>query len=272
MKLILAFILTLSSFSSFSQNDADPIVAEVEGKTIRKSTLLAYHKQNLNVVSSGRTVTLEKSLNDLIDRIIGIENAKKINVHKRADVVKKMNDIVYHAHISDELTPKLKKITKATDKDIAKYYNQFPEYKTSQILLRIRTIPNDQEVADTMQLANKIYDDAIKNPKKFSELAKKYGQTTTALTGGDMGYQPKVRLAPEYYSAIKGKRSGYITNPFRTQYGIHIVMVTGEKKLDQIDKGLYEKILYDQKRDEILKTYFSEKRKQAKIKINKEKL
>ncbi len=272
MKWIFTVLLSLS-FSQFSAyaDEADPIVAEAAGKTIRKSTLLSYHKQNLNFVRSGKKVTLQSSLNDLIDRIIGIEEAKKVNIHKRPDVVKKMNDIIYHAYISDELTPKLNKI-KISDSDVKSYYSKNKEYKTSQILLRLRTTPTDVELAESMALANKIYNEAIKNPKKFSELAKKYGQTTTALTGGDMGYQPRVRLAPEYYESIKGKRIGYITNPFRTQYGIHIVMVTGEKKFEQIDTNLYQKILYDVKRDEILADYFAKKRNNAKVKIHKDKL
>ncbi len=267
MKWIFFLTTLILSLNSFSKK-ADPIVAEVNGTKIKKSTLLSYHKQNLNFIQNKKPVTMESSLNDLIDRIIGISNAKRVNLHKRSDVVKKMNDIVYHAYISDELTPLLKKI-KVTDKEIKKYYSKYPEFKTSQILLRLRTLPSAQDIASARELADSIYNQVIQSPKKFAGFAQQHSQTTTAPTGGDMGYQPKVRLSPEYYEAIKGKRSGYITKPFRTQYGIHIVLVTGRKKYVQIDKNLYKKILYDDKRDAILKSYFSKKRKSAKVKINK---
>lgn len=267
MKWILLVTMFTTSFSVFS-NQNDPVVAEVNGKTIKKSTLLSYHKQNLNFVRANEKVTIQSSLNDLIDRIIGIDNAKKLNYHKRPEVVKKMNDVVYHAYISAQLSPKLEKIN-VTDDDIRKYYKNNPEYKTSQILLRLRTLPSDKEVASALSTAKKIYDEAKKNPKKFADLAKQYGQTTTALAGGDMGYQPKTRLTPEYYEAIKGKRSGYIANPFRSQYGVHVVKVTGVKTYEQIDKDLYKKIIYDQKRDSILSKYFEQKRTGSKVKINK---
>jgi parvulin-like peptidyl-prolyl isomerase len=265
------FLTVLGLSSSLFANNSDPVVAEVNGTTIKKSTLLSYHKQNLNFVQSSKVVTMETSLNDLIDRIIGVGAAKKVNLHKRPDIVKKMNDIVYHAFISDELTPELNKI-KITDSQIDTYYKKFPEYKTSQILLRLRTLPSEDDVANALETAVNIYNEAVKNPKAFPKLAQQYSQTTTSTTGGDMGYQPRVRLSSEYYEAIKGKREGYVTKPFRTQYGIHIVLVTGEKELKQIDRELYKKILYDVQRDQILANYFAKKRKTAKIKINKQEL
>ncbi len=270
MKWILLSAIVTFSFLGFSKVE-DPVVATVNGKEIRKSTLLSYHKQNLNFVQSNKKVTLESSLNDLIDRMIGIDNAKKVNVHKRPEVVKKMNDIVYHAYISDKLTPLLKKI-KITDKEIKAYYKKYPEYKTSQILLRLRTVPSSQEVSEAMANAQKIYNEVIQKPNNFEKFAQKYSQTATAATGGDIGYQPKVRLTPEYYEAIKGKRVGYITKPFRSQYGLTIVKVTGIKEYKQIDNNLYKKILYDEKRDAILAKYFSEERAKAKLIINKEAL
>lgn len=250
---------------------SDPVVAEVNGKKITKSTLLAYHQQNLNLIQNKKKISLEGSLNDLIDRMIGIQNAKKAKMHKKPDVVKKLNDVVYHAFVAKELTPKLKKI-QVTDQEIKSYYKKYPEYKTSQILLRLRTNPSPEDVASAIELANKIHAEAKKNVKNFSALAKKYGQTTTALTGGDMGYQPKVRLSPEYYEAIKGKKINSVTNPFRTQYGVHVVLVTGKKKYEQIDKNLYKKILYDVEKEEILTKYFSKKRSEAKLKINRKEL
>ena len=270
MKWILLFIYLTATNFSFSA-DKDPVVAEGNGKKIRKSTLLSYHKQNLNFVQNTKPLSLENSLNDLIDRAIGIDGAKKNKIDKRPEVVKKMNDVIYHAYISEELTPKLKTI-RVTEKEIENYYKKFPEYKTSQILLRLRTQPSQDDVAEALTKAHTIYNEALQNPAKFPELAKKHGQTTTAITGGDMGYQPKARLSPEYYEAIKGKKSNYVTKPFRTQYGIHVVLVTGEKEYKQIDQNLYKKILYDDKKDKILKDYFAKKRASAKLKINKKEI
>ena len=159
-----------------------------------------------------------------------------------------------------------------SEKDIKSYYKKYPEYKTSQILLRLRTKPSQEDVASIMELANKIYAEALKNVKNFPILAKKYGQTTTAVTGGDMGYQPKARLSPEYFDSINGKKTNTVTKPFRSQYGIHVVLVTGKKEFKQIDMALYQKILYDEAKTKILQTYFANKRSKAKLTINKKEL
>ena len=139
MKMI-AFILISFTTISFAAKDGDVVVAEVNGKTIKKSTLMRYHTENLNFVSNSRKITINDSLNDLVDRIIGIDKGIKEGTHKRPEVIKKMNDIIYNAQISKDLEPRLKTIN-VTDADIKAYYKKNPEYKTSQILLRLKTQP-----------------------------------------------------------------------------------------------------------------------------------
>ena len=99
-------------------------------------------------------------------------------------------------------------------------------------------------------------------------MANKYSQTSAAPIGGDLGFQPPTRLAPEYYEAIKNQKVGFITKPVRSQMGYHIIKVLGVKTIDQIDKNLYKKIIYDTKRDAIIADYFKNLAKGAAIKTN----
>jgi peptidyl-prolyl cis-trans isomerase C len=187
-----------------------------------------------------------------------------------------MNDILYHAQVSKDLEPTLKTII-VSDNDVNKYYSKNPEYRASQILLRLRANPNKEEVKETYESALNIYKaitdgaDSVQ-AEKFGKAVYKYSQTNNAVTGGDLGYQPKTKLTPEFYAAIKGKKKGSITKPFRSQYGYHIVQVLGVKTAKQIDKKMYKKIIYDIKRDKLVDEYFVGLRKKAKIKINKDKL
>lgn len=269
MKLtLIALLITLNLTTVFAQDEANEVVAEVNGKKITKRELLSYHKANLNFVRMNKPVTLERSLDDLINKIVGIDRAKKNNLDKNLIVKKKMEDILYHAQISRDLDDKLMSI-KVEDSEVKKYYKENPEYKTSQILFRLRTQPSKEEVANTLDTALKIYAQIKETPKKFEEFAASYSQSSTSLSGGDLGYQPKTRLTPEYYEQIKNKKIGHISKPFRSQYGYHIVKVTGVKTYDQIEKNMYKKIIYDVKRDKILEKYFKDLQKKAKIKINK---
>lgn len=259
---ILSFLLTLNLFAA----EKNPVVASVNGKEIRKSELYRYHQDNLKFARAVKKVTLESSLEDLINRIIGIDKAKKEGLHKQKFVIKKMNDILYHAQISKDLENELKKI-KVTDKEVEKYYKENPEYRTAQILIRQRALPSKDEVAKTLEQSTKIYNEVIAKPDSFLDFANRYNQANSATTGGDLGYQPRTRLTPEFYEAIKGKKVGTITKPFKTQFGRHIVKILGVKTYEQIDKNMYKKIIYDQKRDKMIDDYFAGLRKKSKVKI-----
>lgn len=268
---LLNTLLCVNSFAQDKKKLDDPVVATVNGKKIRKSTLYRYHRDNLKFVRSSKKVTLEGSLDDLINRIIGIDRAKKNKLSKNPVVAKKMNDVLYHAQISKDLEGELKKI-EVSDSEVEKYYKDHPEYRTAQILLRLRAVPDEEEVKKNFKKAMDVYTEVSKKPDNFLNYAQQYSQSSSAINGGDLGYQPSTRLTPEYYEAIKGKKVGTIIKPFRSQYGIHIVKILGKKTAEQINKDMYKKIIYDIKRDKIVDNYFAGLRKQATVKIDKKQL
>jgi peptidyl-prolyl cis-trans isomerase C len=262
--------LAITVATSLSAQAPVDAVATVNGKKITKAQFEEYHQNNLRFVSQ-RKITREVSLDDLINRELGIQRARKNGLDKDPVVMAKMEEILYHAQISKDLEGELKKIT-VSDDEVRKYYSDNKEYRTAHILYRLRVQPSEQDVKKALDQSLSIYEEVKKNPDSFATMANKYSQTTAAPVGGDLGFQPPTRLAPEYYAEIKGQKVGYITRPFRTQMGIHIVKVLGIKDYDQIDKNLYKKIIYDQKRDGILATYFKGLQKGADIKINKSQL
>jgi parvulin-like peptidyl-prolyl isomerase len=264
-RLFLVFTLLLST-SAFSL-DKDPVVANVNGTKIKVSELEKRYHQNLLYVSD-KVVTRESVLTNLINRALGIQKAKQAKLEKNPIVKEKMEDILYHAQISKDLEGKFKTIV-VKDEDLKSYYQSYPEYKTSHILFRVKVKPAKFEAEEALKAALKVYKLLQKKPEKFSELASKYSQSSTAPQGGDMGYQPAVRMAPEYFHAIKGKKDGYLTPPVRTQFGYHIIKVTGKKEFSAIEKPVYSKIAYDRKRDKILRDYFQAIRDGAKIKVEK---
>lgn len=271
MKLTLttfALLTTLCSMPILAKDkDKDPVVANVNGDKIHLSQLEKQYYQNLLYVSD-KVVTRESVLTNLINRQLGIQKARKAKLEQNPIVREKLDDIIYHAQISKDLEGKFKKIA-VSDKDLKNYYQDFPEYKTSHILFRVKVKPGKFESEEALKAALKVYKLLQKKPEKFKELAGKYSQSSTAPQGGDMGYQPAVRMAPEYFQAIKGKKDGYITPPVRTQFGYHIIKVTGKKKFSAVEKPVYSKIVYDRKRDKIIRDYFKEMRNGAKINIDK---
>ena len=275
-KLVLASTL-LASFAAFSQTTQapqapvakpDPVVATVNGTEIKKTQLDQAFEQNLMYVSD-KVVTKEKVLNDIINREIGVKKAKEAKLQDDPVVKAKMEDVLYHAQISKDLEKKLQGIT-VTDKEAQDYYAKNKEYRTAHILFRIRVTPQKEETEEAMKKALEVYKELQAKPQMWPELANKYSQSSTAPAGGDLGFNPAVKYAPEFFKAINGKPNGYISPPVRTQFGIHIIKVLGVHEWKEVDPAIYKKIVYDQKRDKILEEYFAEARKGAQIKINKE--
>jgi len=275
-KLVLATTL-LASFAAFSQTTQapqapvakpDPVVATVNGTEIKKTQLDQAFEQNLMYVSD-KVVTKEKVLNDIINREIGVKKAKEAKLQDDPVVKAKMEDVLYHAQISKDLEKKLQAIT-VTDKEAQDYYAKNKEYRTAHILFRIRVTPQKEETEEALKKALEVYKELQAKPQMWPELANKYSQSSTAPAGGDLGFNPAVKYAPEFFKAINGKPTGYISPPTRTQFGIHIIKVLGVHDWKEVDPAVYKKIVYDQKRDKILEEYFADARKGAQIKINKE--
>lgn len=252
MKKLAVFTLaTMMVLPAFAQKD---VVATVNGRVITKKQFEEYHLQNLKFVGQ-RQITKEISLQDLINRELGIIKAKKTGTDKDPAVVAKQEDILFHAQISKDLEGQFKKIT-VSDDDVKKYYEDNKEYRTAHILYRLRAEPTPDEVKAAYEQTMAIYAQLQKTPDDFAKMANKYSQTSAAPVGGDLGFQPPTRLAPEYFEAIKGQKAGFISKPTRSQMGYHIIKVLGVKSFEQIDKNLYKKIIYDKKRDALMDEYF----------------
>ena len=262
--LIACLFLLLSSAAWAA--DSKKVIATVNGTSITHGELEEAYSQNLMFVSH-KQVTRQSVLDNLINRILGIERAKKGKLNKNPLVKKKMEDVLYHAQVSKELEPRLKKIKDISERDIRNYYRKNPEYRTANILLRVRPQPEEKEWQAALLQAKKIYVSLKENPKKFADYAKKYGQSSSAPQGGELGFQPAVRMAPEYFRAINGKTKGYISPPVRTQFGYHIIKVIDVRKFKDINKAAYKKIVYDTMRDKILQQHFAKMRKKADISI-----
>jgi parvulin-like peptidyl-prolyl isomerase len=246
------------------------IVADVNGTKIYKEDFDNFYRQRLLYVGH-KAVTKESALDYLINRELGIQQARKKGIDKDPEVIKKRNDILHHALISMELEDKISEIT-ISEEEVKKYYESNKEYRSSHILYRLRAIPSEKEVADALELMMGVYQKVKEAPEKFPEFAKQYSQTANSSTGSDLGYLPPTSLAPEYFNAISGKNVGFITRPVRTQFGYHIIKVTGIKTYAQINQSLYRKILFDIKRDKILSDYYTGLKKSAKVKIFKDRL
>lgn len=260
MKIIILGLLVFCV--SLKASIKDGYVAEVAGTKISVDDFVQAYRQNRLVVSNKR-VTKESVLNQLINRAIGIANAKKEKLDHNPDVKRRMEDVLFHAYISKVLEPKLSKLKDSdiSEAELKDYYRRYPEYRTAHILIRTKAVASDEEMKPQLEVALELTRQLRKDPNQFAILASKYSESTLAANGGDAGFQPAAAHAPQYFEAIKGRPVGFITNPIKTQFGFHIIKVLGVKKFEEINKDMYKKLVYDEKRDALMEEYYDSQRK-----------
>lgn len=102
--------------------------------------------------------------------------------------------------------------------------------------------------------ARDIYD-KIMAGADFGEMAKKYSQESAAVNGGHIGWVNKSAVLPEYWEVASRLQPGDITEPFVTQFGIHILKCLDRREPDDpIFEGL---------RDVIIRSVLTRKRQKS---------
>lgn len=96
--------------------------------------------------------------------------------------------------------------------------------------------------------AEEIFKQVQADPKSFAEVAKKESADPgSAKDGGDLGWFPKGMMVPSFEDAVFNAKEGDIVGPVESEFGFHIISVTGVKAT--ASKPLAEV------RDEIVKLY-----------------
>ncbi len=86
--------------------------------------------------------------------------------------------------------------------------------------------------------ANEVYEEVMKDPGQFEEIAKEKSQDPTAEKGGDLGWFYRKDMVPEFAEASFKLKKEQINMPIKTVFGYHII-----KALDDVQKLSYDKAI-----------------------------
>jgi peptidyl-prolyl cis-trans isomerase SurA len=98
------------------------------------------------------------------------------------------------------------------------------------ILLKTTEIEDD---ATVRQKLTRMRDQIVAGRDEFAVLAKTNSQdSASAVNGGDMGWTQSDSFVPEFAAVAEGLKVNEISQPFRTQFGWHIVQLLGKRDFD----------------------------------------
>jgi len=90
------------------------------------------------------------------------------------------------------------------------------EWKASHILVK------------DYDLARKLSQE-IKQGARFEDLARQHSTCPSKSSGGDLGWFGPGKMVKEFEDACRKTGVGSISDPVKTQFGYHLVKVTGKK-------------------------------------------
>ena len=88
----------------------------------------------------------------------------------------------------------------------------------------------EKVMAEKQAEAEKLAKELQVDNSKFAQYAKKYSEDPqSAKQGGDLGFFAKDRMVPEFAEAAFKAKPNTVTEPVKSQFGYHIIMVTDRR-------------------------------------------
>jgi peptidyl-prolyl cis-trans isomerase SurA len=153
-----------------------------------------------------------------------------------ADVVARMKP----GDVSEVLqTPSGFHIVKLMDTRAAGGVQIVQQVHLRHILLKPTEIEDDATVE---QKLSRWREQIVSGKEQFAVFAKTYSQDPgSAVNGGDLGWSESSVFVPEFAGVVAGLKDGEISQPFRTQYGWHIVQLIGRRDFDNTNEAARER-------------------------------
>ncbi|MEE8365094.1 MAG: peptidylprolyl isomerase [Gammaproteobacteria bacterium] len=111
--------------------------------------------------------------------------------------------------------------------------------RTRHILIRPNELISEDEAKNRLQSLR----ERILAGEDFARLARLFSvDYTSGSQGGDIGWSEAGTTVPEYESVAGLLEPGQISEPFRSQFGWHLLEVTGRRTIDETKESKFNKI------------------------------
>jgi len=237
------------SSATFFPKDNGKVIATFDGASITNTYINTYLK-SMNPHLKSRYNTPERQ-NELLSRILETELLTKKAIDSGIlddpNLIMQLKSQIARFYAGSKVKTQIEESLNVSDDDLRAYYNEhkasydMPEkVKASHILIKINDSRKEDEAK---KLAEQVVAEArkkAKDTKAFEELVKKYSEDEgSKRRGGDLGYFERTeeggKMVKEFSDgAFALKEIGEISDPVKSEFGFHVIMLTGRK--DKIEK------------------------------------
>ncbi|MDQ8732069.1 peptidylprolyl isomerase [Bradyrhizobium sp. LHD-71] len=216
--------VVFTSAAQVSAQDANPVLAKVNGVEIRQSDLNMAEEE----LGSGQLAQMDPATKreNLLSYVIDLKIVAKAAEDKKlgeSESFKKSLAFARDRLLMDKLLTDEAK-TATTDAAMRKVYDEAAKQMGGDDEVRARHILVESE-DEAKQVA-----DELKKGGDFAEIAKKKSKDPGASDGGDLGYFTKEQMVPEFSKAAFELEPGKISDPIKSQFGWHVIKVEDKRK------------------------------------------
>lgn len=141
------------------------------------------------------------------------------------------------------------------------------EVHVRHILIKPSAIRSDEE---SRRLIERLRDRILAG-EDFAELAQSFSEDPgSALNGGDLNWIDPAALVPQFRAVMADTPSGKLSEPFRTDFGWHILEVLGRRATDASEEFREQQamtLLRNRKYEEELQTWLRQIRDEAYVEV-----
>lgn len=218
----------------------------------------------------------DKEIEDQIEQVktsVGSEEAFTAALQQEGITLEEYTQLVKENLIISKTLEQVTKDVKVTEDEVKKYYEDNIAQYTQGAGANMAHILVATE--DEAKKVKKEYEEG----KSFEELAATYGTDGTKDQGGNLGFitYDSQQYDADFLAGAKNLKEGEVSDPVKTQFGYHIIKVTGVQSepvvtpFEEAKASVEETVLKD-KQYQVFEEYIKGIKEKANIEIFEDKL
>jgi parvulin-like peptidyl-prolyl isomerase len=245
-------------------------LARIKSTVITLEEFNKKYTENLKFFQN-RSPSRKAVLEDLVRRELVLQEARKQGLDRDPEVQERMNTVLYHAFLDRRLSKEFDAI-QVSEEEARNEYQKNPELRTSHLFVALKPNATQEEERKALERLRKIQREHVLPGKlSFAEVAQRFSEGAAAAMGGDLDYQSREKLDPAYYeTALKLATVGRVSDIVRTQFGFHIIKLTGIRTWADADRAAVKRFIFEKKRAQIFEKLMASLRAQGGVTINEQ--